>query len=76
MSYIYDTSRLRVNNTCRFRSVTSDTRNKSGKYKRLKACGKAATMCRTVVVVDIISRLQMLYQLHKLQVCNTNVIAR
>jgi hypothetical protein len=67
---------LLFNNTCRFRSVTSDTWNKSGEYKRPTACGKAAKVCRTVTVVHIISPLQMLYQLHKLQVCNANVIAR
>jgi len=66
---------LLFNNTCRFRSVTSATRNKSGEYKRLTACGKAGSLCKTVVVVDILSRLQM-YQLHKLQVCNVNVTAR
>ena len=67
---------LLFNNTCRFLSVTSDTRNKSGEYKRVMACDKAETLCTTVVVVDIFSRLQMLYQLHKLQVCNVNVIAK
>ena len=67
---------LLFNNTCRFRFVTSDTRNKSGGCKRLTACGKAETLCATVVVVDILSRLHMLYQLHILEVCNVNVIAR
>ena len=66
---------LLFRNTWRIRSVSSDKRNKFGEHKRLTACGKAETLCKTVVVVHTSSRLQT-YQLHKLQVCNVNVTAR